>query len=65
MAAQYGGASISVGVDGVGGTVADRGMAHVQAHAFAAADEWWPSAKRNTPCHALQDFYLADALPHQ
>ena len=23
------------------------------------------SAKRNTPCHALQDFYLADALPHQ
>ncbi len=23
------------------------------------------SAKKNTPCHALQDFYLADALPHQ
>ena len=23
------------------------------------------SAKRNTPYHALQDFYLADALPHQ
>ncbi len=22
-------------------------------------------AKKNTPCHALQDFYLADALPHQ
>ena len=22
-------------------------------------------AKRNTPCHALQDFYLTDALPHQ
>ena len=23
------------------------------------------SAKKNTPYHALQDFYLADALPHQ
>ena len=22
-------------------------------------------AKKNTPCYALQDFYLADALPHQ
>ena len=22
-------------------------------------------AKKNTPCHALQAFYLADALPHQ
>jgi hypothetical protein len=32
-----GATSISGGTDGVG-TVADRGMAHVRAHAFAVAD---------------------------
>ena len=33
---------------------------------FGSTDNFsMASAKKNTPCHALQDFYLADALPYQ